>query len=69
MKWEYLVATLQGFSLIFDDEEGSQDKRSIRGGLDHLGSLGWELVTSSDESLLGSPKGIMLIFKRPRHQQ
>ena len=75
-KWEYCEAELtiggpitSGFSVTFFNEEPKNSKWSggYADGMNKLGKLGWELVTSSARTGTGmmSNHKINMLFKRP----
>ena len=62
-RWSYFVAHVENGMITWDD---SEEKRlqSLQGGLNYLGSQGWELVSALPKSSLGSTVSYTLMFKR-----
>ncbi|MCP9223123.1 DUF4177 domain-containing protein [Erythrobacter sp. LQ02-29] len=60
-RWEYLTAEIENDMLVVEGEH----RQSLRGGMNYLGSQGWELVSHIDRIRLGHTTGHTLIFKRP----
>jgi hypothetical protein len=63
-RWQYFAATLTRGMLSWH-EDGSNHSQSLVGGLDFLGSRGWELVGTISKDILGTTENNTLIFKRP----
>lgn len=62
--WQYLTAEEKGGMLTLPNGEAGEMRQSLRGGLDFLGSQGWELVSVIERRTLGATSHT-LIFKRP----
>ena len=65
VRWQYLTAEVNGGMMTIPGGEAAEHRQSLRGGLDHLGSQGWELVSALPLHKWSAGASFTLILKRP----
>ncbi len=63
-RWEYFAASHERGMISWEEHDGNKHSQSLQGGLRFLGSQGWELVGTLDQTALGTTTSHQLIFKR-----
>jgi len=64
-RWQYFTATVERGMIEWSNPDEAKHSQSLMGGLDYLGSQGWELVVSLPKETLGTTVSQTLIFKKP----
>jgi len=65
IRWSYFTATCERGMIEWSSPGEQKHSQSLLGGLDYLGSQGWELVEKLPNKMLGSTVSHTLIFKKP----
>jgi hypothetical protein len=64
IRFEYFVAIAERGMISWPKGEGKPHRQALRGGLNYLGSQGWELVSTISEFIFGSSNKAQYVFKR-----